>query len=94
MRILAVPAAPCIKMNNEKIVMCLLIAFVILQCLERTVLATLSTAEMSVPCSRLIHRLHALYDCHSLICFGNSHKVIIFADMHEGFAEKGLPMLW
>jgi hypothetical protein len=41
-----------------------------------------------------VHRLHALYDCHSLICFVNSYIVILFVYMYEGFAEKGLPMLW
>jgi hypothetical protein len=46
----------------------------------------------SVPCSHHVHRLHALYDCHSLICFVNSHT--LFVDMHAGFAEKSLPMLW
>jgi hypothetical protein len=49
---------------------------------------------LPVPCSGHVHRLHALYDCHSLIHFGNSHIVILFVDMHEGFAEKGFPMLW
>ncbi len=48
----------------------------------------------SVPRSRRVHRLHALYDCHSLIRFGNSHIVIIFVYLNEGFAEKGLPKLW
>lgn len=41
-----------------------------------------------------VHRLHALYDCHSLIRFVNSYVVIIFVYVHESFAEKGLPMLW
>jgi hypothetical protein len=41
-----------------------------------------------------VRRLHALYDCHSLICFVNSYIVILFVYMYKGFAEKGLPMLW
>jgi hypothetical protein len=43
---------------------------------------------------RRVHRLHAWYNCHSLIRFVNSYIVIIFVYVHEGFAEKGLPMLW
>jgi hypothetical protein len=37
---------------------------------------------------RRVHRLHALYNRHSLICFVNSYIVILFVYMHENMLKR------
>jgi hypothetical protein len=91
MRILAIAATRCIKMNNEKIVMCLF------YCLCHSAApweghfgdtfngGHVHLALSTVYTDCMLYMMH----CHLLICFFNSYIVILFVYMHEHFAEKG-----